>query len=128
MVDYLADLAGEQPLAVDWTQRAVGVSFPADAPLAYHPQETVELALSSWSFSAPGDVRDEAVTVSLDGDVLGTFPMDSTVGSEPFDETGQARVSVQLPVLRPGTYTLEVAGATTGTTALVPIRVGGRRR
>jgi 5'-nucleotidase len=128
MVDYMAALAGEQPLAVDWTQRAVGVSFPADAPLTYHARETLELALSSWSFSAPGDVRDAEVTVSLDGKELGTFAVDSTVGGEPFDETGRARVSVRLPVLRPGTHTLEVTGATTGTTALVPVTVGGKRR
>jgi 5'-nucleotidase len=124
MVDYMAAFAADEPLPVDYSQRAVGVSFPADAPGTYAPGDTVAFDVSSWSMSTAADVKDTELTVSLDGEVLGSFAIDSTVGADAFDEYGGAAVSVALPAgVEAGTAALTLTGAETGTEVVVPVEV-----
>lgn len=123
-VDYMSTHAADEALAVDPGQRAVGVSFPADAPAAYEPGATVAFDVSSWSMSAPGDVTDPELTVSLGDQVLGTAAVDSTAGTEPYDTIGTAAVAVELPADVPaGATTLTLSGAATGTEVTVPVEV-----
>ena len=78
--------------------------------------------LSSLAFSTAADLKDSEVTVSLGDEVLGTFPVDNTIGTAAFDEYGTASVDVVLPAGTPaGTAELTVTGATTGTE--VPVTV-----
>ncbi|WP_418275559.1 5'-nucleotidase C-terminal domain-containing protein [Isoptericola jiangsuensis] len=124
MVDYLATFAADEPLAVDYSQRAVGVSFPADAPASYAPGATVAFDVSSWSMSTADDVKDAELTVSLDGAELGSFPVTTTPGTTVDDLVGTASVSVTLPAdVAAGTATLTLAGASTGTEVSVPVEV-----
>jgi 5'-nucleotidase len=124
MVDYLGKYAADAPLPVDAGQVSVGVHLPADAPASYVPGADVAFDLSSLAMSTAPDPKDSAVTVSLGDDVLGTFPVDNTVGTTPGDEYGVAHVAVTLPAgLTPGTVALTVRGATTGTVATVPLTV-----
>ncbi|MCW2853578.1 MAG: 5-Nucleotidase domain protein [Nocardioides sp.] len=126
MVDYMEEFADEEPLAVDYTQRAVGVSFPAGAPAAYPAGGTVAFDVSSWSFTGPSDLKDEAVVVSLGDAELGTFPLDNTAVAA-FDEAGKATVSVTLPAgVASGAQVLTLRGATTGTDVEVPITVAAK--
>ncbi|MCK9793968.1 bifunctional metallophosphatase/5'-nucleotidase [Isoptericola sp. 4D.3] len=123
-VDYMAAHTADEPLAVDASQRAVGVSFPADAPEAYEPGATVAFDVSSWSMSAPGDVTDPELTVSLGDRVLGTAPVTTTAGTDPDDRIGTASVQVTLPDDVPaGEAALTLSGAATGTEVTVPIVV-----
>ena len=125
MVDYMDEFASDAPLAVDYSQRAVGVSFPGGAPGQYLPGGTVEFDLSSLAMSTADDTKDNQVVVSLDGTELGTFPVNNTIGTAVFDEFGTASVSVTLPGNAPsGAQTLVVTGAATGTEVPVPITVG----
>jgi 5'-nucleotidase len=132
MVDYMDEFAntaeGDSPLPVDYAQRAVGVAFPDTAPEAYAPGDTVEFELSSLSMSAPTDKRDQEVTVSLGDEVLGTFPVTTTLeapaDANSNDEVGRASVSVVLPDdVAAGEVALTATGATTGTTATVTVPV-----
>jgi 5'-nucleotidase len=125
MVDYLAEVASSAPLAVDSTQRAVGVTFPAGAPRHYHPGDTVAFNLSSLSFTSASDVRDQQVTVTLGDRTLGTFPVTTAVQTSlpGFDEAGTASVQVRIPRGTPGGHArLTVTGASTGTRVIVPLR------
>ncbi|GAB6937933.1 5'-nucleotidase C-terminal domain-containing protein [Isoptericola variabilis] len=123
-VDYMATHTADGPLAVDPSQRAVGVSFPADAPEAYTPGATVAFDVSSWSMSAPGDVTDPELTVSLGDQVLGTAAVTTVAGTTPDDTIGTAAVSVELPADAPtGATSLTLTGAATGTEVTVPIEV-----
>ncbi|MDO9495500.1 MAG: ExeM/NucH family extracellular endonuclease [Nocardioides sp.] len=126
MVDYMEEFASVDPLAVDYTQRAVGVSFPAGAPAAYAAGGTVAFGVSSWAFTGPSDAEDTEVVVSLDGTALGSFPLDNAAQAAlpGFDEAGTAAVSVTLPAgVAPGTQVLTLTGATTGTEVEVPVTV-----
>ena len=132
MVDYMAEFAntaeGDEPLPVDYAQRAVGVAFPESAPDAYLPGESVEFELSSLSMSAPGDLQDTEVSVSLGDELLGTFPVTTTLAApadaNSNDEVGTASVSVVLPEdVDPGAAVLAVSGATTGTSVPVTVTV-----
>jgi 5'-nucleotidase len=126
MVDYMAEFASAEALPVDNTQRAVGVSFPAGAPETYAPGDHVTFDLSSLAFTAPGDVQDSEVEVRLGDQVLGTFPVDNTVGTDVFDEYGKASVDVVLPDGTPGgAAELKVVGTTTGTEVPVTVQVQG---
>jgi 5'-nucleotidase len=130
MVDYLEAFASEgSPLTVDYSQRAVEVTFPAEAPAAYDPSAAVAFDVRSWAMSAPGDVTDAEIEVSLGDEVLGTFPVDNTIGTAVFDDYGTASISVELPadVARGGTVDLVLTGAQTGTTATVPVSVTADR-
>ena len=134
MVDYLDEFAnteeGDEPLAPDYAQRAVGVDFPADAPESYLPGDTVAFDLSSLSMTGPADVVDTEVTVSMGEEVLGTFPVVTTLSpagnANSNDEAGKASVSVVLPDgVEPGTAVLTVAGEASGTTVEVPVSIEG---
>jgi 5'-nucleotidase len=132
MVDYMATFAdttaGDDPLPVDYTQHAVGVEFPADAPLSYAAGDTVAFDVSSWSMTGPTDVRDDELEVSLDGKSLGTFPVTTTLSppadANSNDEAGRASVSFELPAGTPaGEQVLTLTGASTSTTTEVPITI-----
>ncbi len=130
MVNYMAEFAEEEPLPVDYSQRSVGTVFPADAPATYEPGETVEVDLTSLSMTGPNDVHDEAVAVSLDGDELGSFPVETTVQTAlpGFDEVGVASLSVVLPAdVADGVAELVVTGDQTGTEVMVPVQVEGEQ-
>lgn len=122
MVDYMATFAAETPLPVDYSQRAVEVVFPADAPAQYAAGSDVAFVVKSWSMSAPSDVKDAEIAVSLGDVVLGSSPVDNTIGTAVYDDYGTATVSVQLPADLPaGPVALVVSGAATGTSIEVPI-------
>jgi 5'-nucleotidase len=131
MVDYMAEFAnsseGDPPLPVDYSQRAVGISFPDGAPASYKAgSDTVAFDVSSWSFTAPTDIKDDSVLVSVGGRTLGSFPLDNA--AQPalpgFDEVGKASVSVTLPAtVRAGARQLVLTGSSTGTRITVPIVV-----
>ncbi len=124
MVAYMAEFTGgsKPPLPVDYKQHQVGVKFPAGAPASYKAGDHVKFDLSSLAFSTAADLKDTEVTVSLGDDVLGTFPVDNTIGTAATDEYGTASVDVVLPAGTPGgSAELTVKGATTGTE--VPVTV-----
>ncbi|GAA1533079.1 bifunctional metallophosphatase/5'-nucleotidase [Nocardioides humi] len=124
MVDYLAEKAATDPLPVDYSQRAVGVSFPAGAPSAYAPGATVAFDVSSWTMATADDTKDTEVQVRLGATVLGSFPLDNTIGTDVYDQYGKAGVSVTLPAGTPGgAQALTLVGAQTGTQVQVPITV-----
>jgi 5'-nucleotidase len=121
MVDFMADRKTVSP---DFTQRAVGVLFPAGAPASYLPGEKVSFDLSSLAFSTAADLKDSSVRVSLGDTQLGTFAVDNTLGTAVTDEYGTASVSVVLPSsVTAGVQHLTVTGAQTGTTTTVPVTV-----
>ena len=123
MVDYMAEFASDQPLAVDSSQHAVGVTWPTDAPASYGPGDTLAFDLSSLAMTGAGDVQDSEVTVSLGDHELGTFPVDNTVApGATDDEAGKASVDLTLPAGLPGgDRTLTVTGDKTGTVVRVPV-------
>ncbi|GAA2144225.1 hypothetical protein GCM10009844_17530 [Nocardioides koreensis] len=123
LVDHLARFRDGAALPVDDGQRAVGVHFPDGAPAWYHPGSRVSFDLSSLAFTGPGDRHDDHVDVSVGDKVLGTFPVDSIVGDDVYDEHGTAEVSVVLPTGSAHRRVLTVTGDTTGTTVKVPVRV-----
>jgi predicted extracellular nuclease len=131
MVDYMAAFGSDaQGVPVDYSQHAVGVTFPADAPATYAPGDEVAFDLSSLSMTDPVDVRDQSVTVRLGEEVLGTFPVTTTVSSSADgsansnDEAGTASVAVTLPASTPGGATeLTVTGSDTGTVIPVVVQV-----
>ena len=131
MVDYMAEFAnvgaGDAPLPVDYSQRAVGVRFPGGAPAAsYDAGGHVTFGLTSWPCPTAADLKDATVAVSLDGADLGTFPVDNTTSTDILDEYGTASVDVTIPAATPsGAATLLVTGTTTGTVVRVPITVAG---
>ncbi len=125
MVDYMAEFAAETPLAVDYSQRAVGVTFPDGAPAAYKAGDTVAFDLSSLAMQADGDVQDTTVTVKLGSTTLGTAAVDNTEAPGVTDDSsGTASVSVALPAsAAAGQRSLTVVGDATGTSVKVPITV-----
>ncbi len=121
MVDYMNS---HTPVSPDYTQRSVGVMFPAGAPASYLPGDQVNFDLSSLAFSTAPDLKDSSVSVSLGNTQLGTFAVDNTLGTAITDEYGTASVSFTLPTGLPtGQQKLTVTGAQTGTTTTVPITV-----
>ena len=124
MVDYMAAFGGTTPLPVDYEQHAVQVEFPTGAPATYLPGATVAFDVKSWAMSTAADVKDASLVVSLGDTVLGTFPVDNTIGTAPYDTYGTASVSVQLPAGAPvGATELTLTGAATGTSIAVPITI-----
>lgn len=128
MVDYMEEFAdvseGDAPLAPDYTQRSVGVSFPSTAPTSYRVGDAVSFNLSSLAFSTGPDVKDTQVEVRLDGALIGTAPVDNTIGTAVFDEYGTAAVAATVPAgTSNGPAVLKVIGNNTGTTFEVPITV-----
>lgn len=132
MVDYMDEFAntgeGDSPLPVDFAQHAVGVDFADGSPAEYEPGAQVSFDLSSLSMTAPTDVRDTEVTVSLDGAPLGTAPVTTTLSApaniNSNDEAGKASVSITLPAdVEPGVVELTVTGNNSGTAFSVPLTV-----
>ena len=122
MVDYMAAFASQAALPVDYAQRAVEVTFPADAPASYELGSTVSFAVKSWAMSTAADVKDSEIVVSAGDKVLGTFPVDNTIGAAVYDDYGTASVSVKLPAGLPaGATQLVLKGAATGTEIIVPV-------
>lgn len=121
MVDYMA---ANSPVEGDPTQHFVGLSFPPSAPSAYHPGEPVRFNVSSWSFTAPGDPVDETVTVLMDGEEIGTLPVDNTLGTVANDEYGKIVGDIAIPAsTTPGDHVVTLVGTTTGTTLDIPVAV-----
>lgn len=124
MVDYMATFASDSPLPVDYSQRAVEVTFPASAPVAYEPGATVAFDVKSWAMSTAADVKDAELVVSLGDTELGRFPVDNTIGTVQYDDYGTAKVTVTLPGdLAAGAVSLTLRGAATGTSIEVPLTI-----
>jgi len=122
MVDYMNT---HTPVSPDYTQRSVGVMFPAGAASSYFPGETVSFNLSSLAFSTAADLKDSSVNVSLGNTQLGSFTVDNSLGTAITDEYGTATVTFTLPAGVPaGQQNLTVTGAQTATTTTVPITIG----
>ncbi|HEX8093201.1 ExeM/NucH family extracellular endonuclease, partial [Jatrophihabitans sp.] len=121
MVDYMDK---HTPVSPNYTQRSVGVMFPAGAPASYLPGDTVSFDLSSLAFSTAADLKDTSVTVKLGSTELGTFAVNNALGTAITDEYGTASVAFTLPTGVPaGLQNLTVTGAQTGTTTTVPITI-----
>ena len=124
MVDYMEDAAATGAVPVDYSQRAVEVTFGEGAATEYAGGSTVAFDVKSWSMSTAADLTDSEIVVTLGDQTLGTFPVATVLGTDPYDNLGTARVSVQLPAGLPaGQATLVLSGATTGTEVLVPLTV-----
>ncbi|MFC7407173.1 bifunctional metallophosphatase/5'-nucleotidase [Georgenia alba] len=93
-VDYLA---ANQELTPDYTQRSIGVTFLSDPAAEYQGGEEVALDLSSLSFTSD-EPKPEEVTLLMDGEEIGRYPVDNTVTAGT-DETGQASVTFTVPDL-----------------------------
>ena len=124
MVDYMDTFASDAPLPVDYSQRAVEVAFPEGAPAQYEEGTSVAFTVASWAMSNPTDLKDTEIVASFGDQVLGTFPVDNTIGTAPYDDYGTAAISLAIPKgTDSGTYSVTLTGATTGTSIEVPITV-----
>ncbi len=124
MVDYMSAKAATTPLAVNKEQRQVGITVPASAPRFYRIGQDVDLSLSSLAMTSPADVRDALLNINVGDRKLNPTPVDNTIGTTPFDESGTSAVSVKLKgKTRTGKQLLTFTGPTTGTTFSVPIDV-----
>jgi 2',3'-cyclic-nucleotide 2'-phosphodiesterase (5'-nucleotidase family) len=123
-VDYFAaNASGADGLAVDYSQRAVGASFPAGAPASYPAGGDVTVNLSSLSMTGAGDLHDTSVTASINDIDVGSFPVTTVVPTAlpGYDEAGTSTVVVTLPRdLASGAHDLVVTGDQTGTEARIP--------
>ena len=132
MVDYLGTFATSKPVKVNYRQRAVGLDWRTDRVVAPGARG-LRVNLSSWSFTAPGDLQDSTILVKMGKRTLGSFAVDNTLPAveDPlslFDETGKARINVKVPLgprkkIKPGLRTVRLVGNETGTTVKVDIRV-----
>jgi 5'-nucleotidase len=121
MVDYLAEMGSVSP---DYTQRSVGVRFPAGAPAAYATGSTVVFDLSSLAFSTAPDTKDDWVDVTVGNVLVGTFAVNNTIGTAVLDEYGTANISFAVPAgIAAGIYDTVITGTSTGTRVIVPIEV-----
>ena len=124
MVDYMASFASKTPLAVKSDQRQVGVTWPAGAPRFYRIGGDVDLSLSSLAMTSPADARDALLNIKVGDRTLNPTPVDNTIGTTPFDESGKSAVSVKLKgKTRTGKQLLTFTGPSTGTTFSLPIDV-----
>lgn len=122
MVDYMAANAPSgTPLPVDYSQRAVEVAFPNDAPTTYGPGDTLAFEVASWSMSQASDVKDGELEVRVGSQTVATVPVDSAVGNKPYDNTGTAAVSLTVPEGVAGRVSLR--GLSTGTAVRLPATV-----
>jgi 5'-nucleotidase len=126
MVDYMAAFATDaDPLDVDYSQRAVGVTGVTGD---YAVGQTVTINLTSLAMTGVGDVQDATVDVEFDGQPIGDFPVDNTANAagdaNSNDEAGRATVSFRVPAVDAGgTYDVVITGASTGTSTTVPVTV-----
>ncbi|HET9419951.1 MAG TPA: bifunctional UDP-sugar hydrolase/5'-nucleotidase [Nocardioides sp.] len=110
MVDYMAEFAAEEPLAVDAAQHSVGATVT---------DETI--TLTSLSMTGATDPTDAEVEVFDGATSLGTFPVTSALTETPFDESGTATLPNTIP--NDGQlHVLRIVGETTGTDILVPVQ------
>src|SRR4051794_40179031 len=122
-VNYMQQFSATA-LQVDFSQRAVGVTFPAAAPGSYTPGDHVKFDVSSWAMTGPADVKDTNLQVKLGSTVLDSFPLDNAAVATT-DEAGKASVDVVVPNAQaPGPMTLTLVGAQTGTESQVTVQVG----
>lgn len=117
MIDYLEEF---DSLGTAYDQRAIGVHA---ASLAVTAGEEFTLDLTSLMFTAPQDLKDSAVEVTLDGASLGTFPVTNTLPTNTLDEHGTATVTVTIPASARGTEHLLIEGDVTGTAFAVALEV-----
>ena len=127
MVDYMAAFASGAPLAVDYAQHQVGVSFPAAAPASYAPGAHVTFALSSLSMTDPLDTRDTSVTVKPGARRWrpSRSPRRCAPRRTPTATTMPARLRLtwsSQPGHRPG-RPMVVEGAMIGTVTRVPVTI-----
>lgn len=129
MVDYMAEFASDQAVQVDWRQHAVGTVWHTDQ-IVEPKSRGLRVDVSSWSFSADGDLQDSKIIVKLGKKKLGSFPVDSSFAptGDPllaFDEIGMAMVNVKpsLGQTNAGKQMLVLTGNKTGTTVEIPVRV-----
>lgn len=109
MVDYMAEHArGATPLAVDYSQRSVGVHTTSQA-----------VTLSSLAMTGPDDVRDDQVEVFLGDRSLGKFDVEYVPSDSEFDEAGTVTLPNNLAKGR--SFVLRVKGDKTGTDIRVPV-------
>ena len=112
MVDYMAEFA-MAPAAAPGRLHAArgGRGLPGRRPASYAAGDHVTFDLSSLAFSTAADLKDAEVDGLAGRHVLGTFPVDNTIGTAIFDEYGTASVDVVLPAGTPGgEQTLTVTG------------------
>ena len=120
----VAFAAAQSPLTADWTQHAIGIN---GAQQRYEYGQPVRLNVTSWAFSGSNDVRDTQIEARIGDTVLGTFAVDNSLGTAPFDEYGTASIDTVIPAsVRPGDHVLRLVGDRTGTEVSLPITVAKR--
>lgn len=122
MVDYMAQFpTADAALEVSYDQRAIGVSFPPGSG-PFYPGGPVDIEVSSLTWSGAADQKDSQVVVRMGNRVMGTFPIDNTIGDAKFDEYGTASVSILLSTgAAPGNHVLTLETDNTFTSTVVPI-------
>ena len=130
MVDYLARKSAKKPVSPSWKQGAVGVTWKTDG-VVRPGDRAVRFNLTSWSFSARGDLKDRKVVVRLGRQKLGTFKVDNSrpdaeSAQASYDELGKVKVRLRVPRGPGATVSLKVRGTRTGTTLEIPVKI--RRR
>lgn len=116
--------AAQSPITADWTQHAVGLSGAVDR---YEYGQRLQIDVSSWAFTGLDDLRDTQIEVRIADTVVGTFGVDNTVGTDPFDDYGKATVDAIVPTsVSPGRRVVTLTGDRTGTSTRLPITVAKR--
>jgi 5'-nucleotidase len=127
MVDYMAAFgAGGNHVDPDYRQNGVGVTFAAGEPASYKPGDHVKFNVSGWSMTNSADTKDTEVVVKSGSTTLGSFPLDNAnqAALPGFDVVGKASVDVVVPNdAAPGSLTLTLSGAATGTTTKVTVPI-----
>ena len=124
-VDFLAEFASSEPLAVDFSQHAVGAQVPAGPFVA---GDLVTIPVNSLSMTGAGDLSDTSVWAALGDTALGTFPVKTELPTTPYDTPGTTTVTFNLPAgLSGGTHWLTLTGASIGTVAKLPLTVTDTR-
>ncbi|MBC7632521.1 5'-nucleotidase C-terminal domain-containing protein [Aeromicrobium sp.] len=128
LTDYVGTVAGPTvggtPLALNLAQHSVGVAFPGGAPSSYVVGGPLDIDLTSLANSALSDRQDTSVQVTLDGRSLGSFAVETTTGTDPYDEYGAAAVRATIPSdTAAGPAVVVIVGNRSGTTVRLPITV-----
>lgn len=123
MVDYMAEFGSDEPLSVDYSQRAVGLEFPTGAPATYAAGDTLAFDVSSWSMTGADDKKDQQLRVRAGRPSLGNFAVDNTVQAAlpGFDVTGSSDVSLTVPGCVNADTKLTLRGLNTGTVVPLPV-------